>query len=873
MTSFSEAAYIKHEQSAIDYSVVMQNLPIPYLAYEAVEPYRIIDENAAHEKVALTKREAIIGRPFLEVFPDMSDEFKRTGKSAPIESIKKIVRTKKPDSLGEFNWDVRDDNGDFATRYWSSTQYPIFDDNQQVVAVYQLTQDVTEQKVAERQLSLTRYQLDQTLAEGLVGTWLWDIKHSIVYGGPNLASMFGISAEDAAKGMGLDRFTNGIHEQDRERVTKEIEHSVKNRSAFESEYRTVDAEGRIRWVIARGRVEADENNELDRFPGVVIDISERKNTEDALKDSEGRLRFMADSMPQLVWITQPDGYHEYYNQRWYDYTGTKPGTTDGEGWNNLFHPDDQSRAWELWKRSLETGEPYEIEYRLYHAKSDSYRWVIGRAMPFRNETGEILKWYGTCTDIDEQRRDAEREAFLAEVSKVLASTLDRQKIFSKITKLTVPAVADWCMVDMYDEQSGFTQVEVAHADSKRAKEIVDYRKNVSISIDDDTTVPRVVRTGTAEMIREIDNGLIDRYIKDVKTRRYIKSLNLCSIMVVPIKDGSRTIGAISFMSAESCRNFDETDFYMAQEVTSRISLSITNARLYEDARKELKNRKELEHQLKLEKQGLEASVKERTAQLQLTNKGLMDEIAKRQSVEMELNAYGEELTRSNKELEDFAYVASHDLQEPLRKIQAFGNLLLGEYGDTLGPEGADYLQRMHSAANRMSTLIEDLLAFSRVTRAAKRLQQVDLTAVLQDVVSDLEARVEDTGATVKVGKMATVTADPTHMRQLFQNLVGNAIKFHRPDVAPIVSVESKSKRGGIEITVSDNGIGFDEKYLDRIFAVFQRLHERSNYEGTGIGLAVCRKIVERYDGTISAKSIRNKGSTFIIWLPAMKEKK
>jgi len=845
----------------------MRNLPIPYLVYEAVEPYRILDENVAHEHVALTKRDDIIGRPFLEVYPDTSEEFKRTGKSAPIESIKKIVRTKKPDSLGEFNWDVPSADGAFVTKYWKSTQYPVFDDEGAVVAVYQLTEDITERKAAERQLSLTRYQLDQTLVDGLVGTWLWDIKHSVVYGGPNLARMFGLTTDEAAKGLDLERFTAAIHPDDRGRVSTEIEKAVGDATTFESEYRTIDIDGNVRWVIARGRVEKDENGDLDRFPGVVIDISERKMTEDALTESETRLRFMADSMPQLVWITRPDGYHEYYNQRWYDYTGTKPGTTDGEGWNDLFHPDDQARAWKVWRRSLKTGEPYEIEYRLYNKASDTYRWVIGRAMPFRDESGAIMKWYGTCTDIDDQRRESQRQSFLADVSKVMTGTLDSSKLLARVTDLTVPTVADWCMVDFYNPKDGFVQVGVAHSDPKKVKEVIEYRKKVSIDINDDTTVPRVMRSGKPEMIGRITDEVIDRHVHKEETRRYLKRLKLCSVMVLPLKEGKKTVGVISFMSAESNRHFNDEDFKMAIEVTSRISLSLTNAQLYTRSVDELQHRKQLEHELREEKQRLESRVKERTTQLQLTNQGLRDEITRRQSVEKVLNEYSDELTRSNKELEDFAYVASHDLQEPLRKIQAFGNLILSEYGDELGLEGADYLKRMHSAANRMSTLIEDLLTFSRVTRRERGKQDVDLNDTLKDVVSDLEARIGDTNASVVVGRLPVVSSDPTHMRQLFQNLVGNALKFNRPGTPPKVTVEARVVNGGHEITVSDNGIGFDEKYVDRIFAVFQRLHERSSYEGTGIGLAVCRKIAERYDGTITAASTKGKGSTFTVWLP------
>lgn len=852
----------------INHAELMRELPIPFLAYEARAPYRIIDENAAHEKVALTKREDIIGRPFLEVFPDTSDEFERTGKSAPIESIKKIVRTKEPDSLGEFKWDVPGADGGLVTKYWRSTQHPIFDEsNEKVVAVYQLTEDVTHEQQTEQTLDQTQKKLIEVLSTGQVGTWSLDLANGIAKGGPNLARMFGIDAAVVAEGMPLDDFVERIHHDDRERVGAEIERAVKSGDLYESEYRVLLADGSVRWVLARGQKKLEDLDGTNVFSGTLVDITERKENERILLESESRLRFMADSMPQLVWVTRPDGYHEYYNRQWYEYTGTKPGSTDGEGWNDLFYPGDQARARKIWRRSLETGEPYEIEYRLYHAASDTYRWVIGRALPLRAQDGTILKWYGTCTDIDEQRRSTERQRFLSDVSKILVSTLDRDKMLTKITKLSVPVIADWCMVDLYAPETGFSQVALAHTDPARAKEVVEYRKTVNLHIDDDTSVPRVVRSGQPELITAITDELIERHIPDEQTRAYLKRLKLCSAMVVPLKDNRKTIGAISFMSAASGRHFDETDFEMAVELGARMSLSVTNSRLYTDSQDDLKRRKELESQLRTEKQTLEARVKERTTQLQLTNQGLRDEIERRQSVERELNEYGAELTRSNKELEDFAYVASHDLQEPLRKIQAFGNLLLGEYGDSLGIDGADYLKRMHSAANRMSTLIEDLLTFSRVARTEPRRQPVDLGLTLQYVTSDLETRIADTKAKVTVGKLPVVTADPTHMRQLFQNLIGNAVKFHRPEVPPQVTVRSKAKRGGFEITIADNGIGFDEKYLDRIFSVFQRLHERSNYEGTGIGLAVCRKIVERYGGTITAESTKGTGSTFIVWLP------
>jgi PAS domain S-box-containing protein len=236
-----------------------------------------------------------------------------------------------------------------------------------------------------------------------------------------------------------------------------------------------------------------------------------------------------------------------------------------------------------------------------------------------------------------------------------------------------------------------------------------------------------------------------------------------------------------------------------------------------------------------------------------------------------------ELQRSNQELQDFASVASHDLQEPLRKIQAFGNLLQEEYSAILG-EGNEYLTRMHQAATRMRTLIDDLLTFSRVTTHALPFAPVNLSIIAYEVVNDLEAQIAVTQGTVEIGELPTLEADPMQMRQLLQNLIGNALKFHRKEDFPVVVVRAEQVNDAQpeaepeqvwRLLVADNGIGFDEKYLDRIFTVFQRLHGKRSYEGTGIGLAVVRKIVERHGGRITAKSTPGQGSTFIVTLPVV----
>ena len=250
-----------------------------------------------------------------------------------------------------------------------------------------------------------------------------------------------------------------------------------------------------------------------------------------------------------------------------------------------------------------------------------------------------------------------------------------------------------------------------------------------------------------------------------------------------------------------------------------------------------------------------------------------------------LKDYADKLEFSNRELQEFAYVASHDLQEPLRKIEAFSDRLRKRYADALDDDGIAYIERMQSASSRLRTLIADLLHYSRITTKAKPFETVDLMEIMDAVMSDLEIVIDSNDAEVRYSGLPAVTGDATQMRQMFQNLVSNAVKFRKPDVAPLVEIFARplpadSQDGvaasKVEISVRDNGIGFENKYAEQVFKIFHRLHGRSDYEGTGIGLATCRKIMDRHGGEITASSEPGVGTTVKIIIaaggPAAKEK-
>ncbi len=494
-------------------------------------------------------------------------------------------------------------------------------------------------------------------------------------------------------------------------------------------------------------------------------------------------------------------------------------------------------------RMLREGETWEGE--LEHTRRDGSPLIVNsRWVALKQPGSQSLAFLEVNRDVTELRRTLQHLRFLTEAGKLLVSSLDYPEVLVQIAQRAVPMVADWCRVDLLREDGTLYPLVITHVDPEKVAWAYELNEKTPYDPNAPTGTAAVLRNKRSEFYPDIPDEILVAAAKDEEELALSRSIGLSSVITVPIVVQDKSIGAITLVTTETKRHYTSTDLAMAEEMASRVSLAMENVRIY--------------RQLQEFNANLEAMVAERTAALSESSEALR-----------QLNT---ELQRSNQELQDFAYVASHDLQEPLRKIQAFGNLLEDEYGPVLG-EGKTYLDRMRNAASRMQILINDLLTFSRVTTKALPFSPVDLDVIVREVVIDLETLVQTTGGTVTIGELPIIEADPLQTRQMLQNLIGNALKFHRPDVPPVISVSAQvqvDEQTGEEqclIAIQDNGIGFDEKYLDRIFTVFQRLHGRGEYEGTGIGLAVVRKIVTRHGGTITARSSVGEGATFLVTLP------
>jgi PAS domain S-box-containing protein len=346
--------------------------------------------NDAWAPIAGEKHPWALGRPAREVWADIWDVIQ--------PQLHAVLETGTGFSVKDQMLPMQR-GGRIQQTHWDYSFTPIHDATGAVVGIFNQGNETTARLSAERALRASEQRLEYALGStDTIGTWDWDVPNNRVFADARFAKLYGVDRARAADGVSIAEFFQGVHPDDLPELRGAIDNAIKTGALFSHEYRLLHPDGSVRWVIAEGRPMLAPNGTPLRFPGISFDVTQRKNAEAALVESETRFRAITNSIDQMIWSTTPDGFHDFYNSRWYEFTGVPYGSTDGEAWNGMFHPDDQERAWATWRHCLATGEPYHIEYRLRHHSGD-YRWVLGRAQPIRDDNGMITRWYGSCTDI------------------------------------------------------------------------------------------------------------------------------------------------------------------------------------------------------------------------------------------------------------------------------------------------------------------------------------------------------------------------------------------------------------------------------------------------------------------------------------------
>ena len=509
-------------------------------------------------------------------------------------------------------------------------------------------------------------------------------------------------------------------------------------------------------VAARAKTE-EANRELLR------EIAERKRAEEALRESEAQFRTLANAIPQLCWMANADGWIFWYNDRWYQYTGTTAEQMEGWGWQSVHDPEALLGVLERWKGSIATGEPFDMVFPLRGADG-VFRPFLTRVVPVRGAEGRVVRWFGTNTDISEQRRIEED---LRESEAILQSFFDSPGMMRGMVELVGGQIVHVSCNDAAAQIYGIKRDSIAG------------------------------KTPT-------DTGATDEL-----TRLW------------------------------------ETLYEEARSTGKPVS--------HEYSRLDAQGRPKW-HLTTVSYLGVGRSGNSRFA---YTTVDLTD----RKRAEEALAQRAQELARSNADLAQFAYVASHDLKEPLRAVSGCVGLLKTHYEGKLDERSNEYMTHIVDGAARMETLIDGLLAFSRVGTQGGELQPVECAKALGTALQNLAASIEESGAVVTHDTLPAVNGDLPQLVSLFQNLIGNALKF-RQKAPPRIHVSAERNGRHWHFSVRDNGIGIAPQYFERIFGVFQRLHTRREYPGTGIGLALCKKIVERHGGRIWVESVPGEGATF-----------
>ncbi|RYD58422.1 MAG: PAS domain-containing sensor histidine kinase [Sphingobacteriales bacterium] len=747
-----------------------------------------------------------------------------------------------------------------------------------------------------------------------LGTWDVNINTRATIVSDKCSEILGLSA---MKEHSFEAFLDCVHSDDKELVGQSMAKVINGQLTkpdFSLEYRIMRAtDGKMRWVRANGTMIADGEGRQYRALGTIMDITEAKLADDLLKESEKQFRQLADSMPQMVWVTAQDGAIDYFNQRWIDYTGVSTSTANRD-WNYMIHPDDVPEGKNAWERSLSTGQTFEVEYRIKNQHTGEYRWFLVRGVPVKDEQGTITKWFGTCTDIHDSR---EKDEFLKLQARIIDSMNEGVMVLDdegciQYTNAAQDRIAGYESGELIgqhvsilnaqeqeqDQQKILAELQQLNEQGSITNEWHNRRKDGShFYTQSFTTI--LQRDGHKQLVsiqRDITEEKQHKKVLE-ESERLFRMLAEQSPTLIWMSDNK---GDVIYCNNEllNYAGFPGTEAFSQLKQEDVIHPSDLEA-VYDAYRVGHEDLRPFSMECRLRQastgqyrrfifkgvprfadgvfNGFIGSAIDIEEQMKTADE-LEQRVNERTKELVEANA---KLAVSNQELEQFAYVASHDLQEPLRKIQAFGDILNNRYKDQLEESGRDMITRMQSAADRMKVLIEDLLSYSRVSRKVD-MDYLDLNKIAGEVISDLYTSIIEKKAKVNVQPLQPIKGNALHIRQLLQNLIGNALKFTREGVTPEISVTSQIVDGADSgfslhgnagknqyqlIEISDNGIGFEQQYAEKIFQMFQRLHGRGEFAGSGVGLSIVQKVIENHSGQIQAIGTPGEGATFRILLP------
>ncbi len=769
-----------------------------------------------------------------------------------------------------------------------------------------ILRDIQDQKLAEEELRANEAKFRRIFAVGAIGAQLWDESGHLQEVNDAYLDLIGYTREEFEAGkINWVRLTSPEYRYLDERSLEQMRAGVIP-TPFEKELIRKDGT-RVPVLIAVNRL---GNNPDGSLNGVAyfFDMSEQRRAIAALQASEERFRLSTQAVAGMLYDWNLLTGENYHSDGVEEMLGFSTSTSMiVNWWVDDMHPDDKSRVQRELQEVLDSDCTfYEMEYRMRHADG---HWVHtwDRAVVQRAADGKAVRIVGFATDITERQQLAEENLRQKELlERVMSATptaiaylqgpehrfVFANQAYEHIARGHGPLFGR-TVADVWPEAA---DVFIPGLDSvyQSGSIYVSHDLRVSVLRDgalaeasfDLTYVPITGAQGLAE-------GIIIQVIEtteELAAREQAKSeqalLNAvldqmpAGVVIAEAPTGKilrRNASLLNLMQIEN-RDINHVDAY-SRWVGYRADGSPVAASDWPLARSILHGEVVRDEEITImlpdgsqQAFSINSTPVTNTAGQIVAGVAMMDNITRRKQAEESLRHYMQQLQQSNQDLQDFAFVVSHDLQEPLRKVQAFGDLLLSQSAEGLGEEPMDYIRRMQQASERMRQMIDGMLTYSRISTQARPFERVDLNIILQEVLQDAELRIQQTRARIQADELPVIDADPVQMRQLLQNLVTNAIKYRRPEIEPRIQIGCKYLHNSrVQISVQDNGLGVEQRYLKEIFKPFFRVHASARAEGMGMGLAIVRRIVERHSGSVVIDSHPGEGSTFLITLPLRQE--
>ncbi len=856
---------------------------IPALVWTASPDGRLTFQNKKWEEEFALPVEKALGFGWLDVLhPDDRERARKAWENTYKHGAPYQNEVRYLNKHGEYRW-------------LFARATPVLDSEGRVVVWYGTCMDVHDLKVAQDTITESEERF-RTMAESSpLMIWMSDETAALTYTNQHWRQFTGRDFDEMDAGRRFEGWDKLVHPDDIDRVLQRHKDAVLAHQPFEQEFRLLRYDGEYRWVIASGGPRFTNEGKFLGFTGSFIDITERKEVQHLLEESKENWRQLTNSIPAIVWLSDPQGNRTYFNDQLYKETGITSEEGLGDGWLKIVHPDDRERGLLFWQNAIRKEMPYEIELR-YRNKDGDYRWHYSRGLPIRNSHGKVTAWCGTTLDIHDLKEAQHAVAESEERFRTMANAIP--------AAIWIARAEDAYVIYHNDQWQTMT--------GQPQEEALGYSWGSIIHPEDwERTLAAWSHAAQNETIYEVEN----RYLSASGEYRWVIT------RAVPVRDaqGNLLLYATSLdiddlkkaqqavieseerfrMMAEAARFMITTinpaaePIYMNKawfEFTGYSMEEVAKAgwmkllvhpndwvRIESLIQEKFALREPFDMELRMRRYDGQYRWIYTLAAPRFSSSGEFVgyissnlDITERKEAEEALQDYATRLERSNKELEHFAVIASHDLQAPLRKVQFFSDVLKESAAGQLNMESLDYLERMQRAAGRMQNLIDDLLDLSRVIRRGKPFEEMSLSDMMPGVLDEVYEQMKASHGRVEVGNMIDMVGDSSQIRQLLQNLIENGLKFHRPDVPPIVKVNSRILNSHeLEITVEDNGIGFKEEYSEQIFETFRRLHSENAYPGTGIGLSLVKKIVERHGGRIEVQSEEGVGSLFRIILPIL----